>query len=203
MVDNKCILLLSGGLDSSALYYWAIEQQYQVLPILVNYGQPSYDGEKKAFSYLVNKMGCNNSHIVNIADIVNLLSLDKAKFENYFPSRNILLLIIASIVAYNNSINKILIGLIKDSSENLPDCSEFFINYVEKVLNIEHTKLRIMTPFISRSKKEIITEAINLGLNPKQTFCCNIYSNRHCWHCSSCIERYNLFKDLNLFNRLP
>jgi 7-cyano-7-deazaguanine synthase len=203
-MSSKCVLLLSGGLDSGSLLFWAKNQKFDVLPLFVNYGQTSFPGEFSSVQYLLKKAGSQPVSPINIPEIYKLADNNPNETSGglsiyqYYPSRNLLLLTLAAMFAYKNDISLILIGLISDTINILPDCSPEFINQVQKILQIEYPKIIISAPYISRSKIDIVEEAIEFGLEPGNTFCCNRLADHHCWSCPSCIDRRRVLETLNM-----
>ncbi|MEN6511384.1 MAG: 7-cyano-7-deazaguanine synthase [Chloroherpetonaceae bacterium] len=203
-MNSSYVLLLSGGLDSSSLLFWALKQKYNLFPLFVNYGQPSFPGEYLAIQNLLGSVYVPEVKLLDVEKVFPLAGkitkseILMSKRSQYFPSRNLLLLSLAAIYAYQTESTHILIGLIGDVSSTLPDCSRDFIDKAESLLRIEYPKICIDTPFIYRSKISIVREAIQNGLKPEITFCCNLLPNHHCWKCPSCVDRFNIFKELGM-----
>jgi 7-cyano-7-deazaguanine synthase len=204
-MSSKCILLLSGGLDSGSLLFWAKHQKLEILPLFVNYGQISYPGEWQSVQYLLKSLGESPISPLSIPEIATLGAgtlvgkANKTPVDQYFPSRNILLLTLAAMYAYQKSASIIMIGLIADTTSILPDCSPEFVNRAEELFQVEYPNLKISAPFIGRSKLEIVQEAMSYGLEPETTFCCNTLSDHHCWYCPSCIDRIHVMEAIGKF----
>lgn len=202
-MSKKTVLLLSGGLDSSALLFWAMKNNFEVLPLIVNYGQKTFQGEWRATQSILESAHMPSILPLSVEGIyetgLRSKTEDRSLNSNqYFPSRNTLLICLAAMYAYSLEINLIMIGLIKDVSHILPDCSEEFIKKCNSLLRIEYPKLTISAPFINRYKTSIVKESIDNGLNPRLTFCCNRLSENHCWACPSCLDRQRVFSELNI-----
>jgi len=201
-MDPSYVILLSGGLDSGSLLFWAIKQNYNLLPLYVNYGQVPFPGEYMAVQNLLKSA---NLPIIMPLDVNQISTIGTGTLSNglkdpignqYFPSRNLFLLTLAAMYAYTNKVSRILIGLIGDASGILPDCSKEFIDKAEVLLQVEYPHIKIETPFLNRSKISIVQEAIEYGLVPEATFCCNRLPNHHCWRCPSCIDRLRVLEAL-------
>jgi 7-cyano-7-deazaguanine synthase len=200
MEVNRTILLISGGLDSSSLLFWALHRGYEVLPLFVDYGQATQPAEWQAVCALLELAGLSACRPVSLPNVASLgtgsLSRSTSHMPKYFPSRNLLLVTLAAIHAYANNVSHIMIGLIADTASSLPDCSIQFIENLQSLLSIEHPQLTIEAPFIERYKAEIVQEAIVNGLKPEITFSCNRLANHHCWTCPSCLDRLRVLRDL-------
>ncbi len=92
----------------------------------------------------------------------------------------------------------ILFSLVADTASVFPDCSSEFINQTQTILRLEYSNLKIDAPFIARSKIDIVQDAMHYGFNPETTFCCNRFSDHHCWSCPSCLDRYKVLNSLNI-----
>lgn len=203
MKNQKSILLLSGGLDSGALLFWALHKGIEVLPLFVNYGQATFPGEWQSVKFLINSTRQSSIKPLNIPKIATLGagtlvpgSEECLPSDQYFPSRNLMLITIAAMYAYQKKASSILIGLIADTANSLPDCSPIFLENAENVLRLEYPDLQVKAPFITRSKVDIVREAIAYGFIPENTFCCNRLPEHHCWSCPSCIDRSNTLRQL-------
>lgn len=204
MKSQKSILLLSGGLDSGALLFWALSQGIDVLPLIVNYGQVTFPGEWQSVKFLINSTGLSSIKPLHIPKIASLGSgtlvtrIDEnPPNDQYFPSRNLLLITIAAMYAYKKNASSIYIGLIADTAEILPDCSLYFLKKAQQVIQVEYPNLRLEAPFITRSKLDVVSEALKRGFIPENTFCCNRLPDHHCWSCPSCLDRLRTLKSLN------
>ena len=199
----KTVLLLSGGLDSGSLLFWAKAKKFQIFPLFVNYGQPSYHGEWLAVKNLLKSLDLPPIRPVNVSSIGQLgydaLKKERLHIETqYYPSRNTLLLTLASILAYKNGANNILIGLVKDTAQVFADCSEQYVQKINFLLKLEHPKMEVRAPFITISKLDAVKESLDFGFNPSVTFCCNRFSDHHCWSCPSCADRLKILSELKM-----
>jgi 7-cyano-7-deazaguanine synthase len=202
MTMNQVVLLLSGGLDSSSLLFWALNKGWDVLPLFVDYGQITQPSEWQSVCALLDLAGLPPTTPIAVSEIACLgtgtLAESTADVTDYFPSRNLLLLTLAAMYSFVNDVSHIMIGLIADAAAALPDCSSQFVDRVRDVLNIEYPHLNVQAPFIERSKMEIVSEAMAYGLQPELTFSCNRLPDHHCWECSSCLDRLRVLEGLHL-----
>lgn len=199
-MKTKSVLLLSGGLDSGALLFWAKNQGIEVFPLFVNYGQVSFSGEWLSIQSLLLKAELSPILPLNVSEVFKLgfrnleVKNNHIPIDQYFPSRNLFLLTLAAIYAYRIDVHSILIGLIGDTTNLLPDCSIEFMEKAQSVLRIEYSDITVDAPFITRSKIDIVREAMQYGFEPEVTYCCNRQSDHHCWQCPSCIDRYKVLE---------
>lgn len=204
MDSRKSILLLSGGLDSGALLYSSLHQGIEILPLFVNYGQVTFPGEWFSVRHLLES---NKLPPIKPLDVQNISTFGAGPLtrsnerilpvDQYFPSRNLFLITLAAMYAYQERFFSILIGLIADTANILPDCSPEFLLRTNKTLQLEYPEIQVTAPYITRSKLDIVREAMEYGFIPENTFCCNRFSDHHCGVCPSCIDRFNILAKLN------
>lgn len=125
----------------------------------------------------------------------------------YTPSRNLLFTVISAVVgeiiAINNNYDKVEVGLgIHLHSEeaygehkNYWDITSDFAKAIGKVLHLNDVvKMDVSTPFVSQEKKDIVNDAIKLGVPWVRTWTCynpqeedGVY--HPCLECEACVER--------------
>ncbi len=190
----KVTVLLSGGIDSSVLLAWCKNQEIECQPLFLDYGQVTAPREFNAAEKISEKMGFTLEK-VTIPDVSSLTKnqiTDPSNSRNpYYPNRNLLLLTLGSLHAYENKNQGVGIGAIRAmGSTPFPDLSQIFFDefttLVETSLNY---KLAILTPFIDLTKKEVVKIGRNLHVPFELTYSCLTNSDRPCEFCESCISR--------------
>jgi 7-cyano-7-deazaguanine synthase len=190
----KVTVLFSGGVDSSVLLAWFKNQEVQCQPLFVDYGQITASREFMAAEKISKKMDFNIKK-VTIPDISSLTRnqiTDPSHSKNpYYPNRNLLLLTLGSLHAYENKNEGVGIGAIRaEGSTPFPDLSQLFFNEFAKLADISlNYKLAILTPFIDLTKTEVVKIGRNLGVPFDLTYSCLTNSDRPCEFCESCISR--------------
>jgi len=190
----KVTVLLSGGIDSSVLLAWCKNQEIECQPLFLDYGQVTAPREFNAAEKISEKMGFTLEK-VTIPDVSSLTKnqiTDPSNSRNpYYPNRNLLLLTLGSLHAYENKNQGVGIGAIRAmGSTPFPDLSQIFFDefttLVETSLNY---KLAILTPFIDLTKIEVVKIGRNLHVPFELTYSCLTNSDRPCEYCESCISR--------------
>tara|TARA_B100000886_G_scaffold21140_1_gene13477 strand:+ start:41 stop:721 length:681 start_codon:yes stop_codon:yes gene_type:complete len=217
-IKKQCVVLLSGGLDSSTVLNIALEN-YDVTALIFDYGQ------RHKFEISAAKK------IAKAADIpIKLIKIDLKQFGNsaltdnievpknqdigkeipitYVPVRNTIFLSYALALAEVNNIFDIFIGVNALDYSGYPDCRPEFIEAFEKMAN-EGTKfsqgkqkIRIHTPLINLTKAQIISEGTKLNVNYALTHSCYDPSidGLSCGECDACILRKEGFKTAGIYD---
>lgn len=190
----KVTVLFSGGVDSSVLLAWCKNQGIQCQPLFVDYGQITASTEFIAAERISKKMGLPLEK-VTIPDVSSLTRnqiTDPSNSQNpFYPNRNLLLLTLGSLHAYENKNQGVGIGAIRAvSSTPFPDLSQLFFNEFAKLIDTSlNYKLAILTPFIDLTKKEVVKIGRNLHVPFDLTYSCLTNGDRPCEFCESCIFR--------------
>lgn len=200
MDKNKVVLLFSGGIDSTVLYYWLVDSGYEIFPIHINYGQTTYLGEVKAIKALTNGVFQRETFFVDVPNLKELgqgslvgelpkshYSQDNWMKSEFFPNRNMILISIAASYAFKLGINKLAIGVVGENSYS--DTRISFIKSIEATLSESLKQFELITPFANKDRKLVINESRRLGVPIEKTFSCNCLGDRHCLMCNSCLDR--------------
>jgi 7-cyano-7-deazaguanine synthase len=209
MLREKCVVVLSGGPDSSTLAYWAKDQGYDVSAITFNYGQISVKEIKHA-KKIVTELNITQQ-VVDLSSLKDIFQgvtslVDKniemtPQFSQpiIVPFRNAIFLSVA--VAYANSINstRVLYGAQLSDSQNYPDCREEFYKSFEKTARLgTDTQIIIDAPFSDKPKSDVIKLGAKLGVPYDLTWSCYLNKETHCGKCESCRNRKNAFIQANI-----
>ncbi|RFU70000.1 7-cyano-7-deazaguanine synthase [Bacillus sp. V59.32b] len=211
MAENKVVLLFSGGIDSTVLYYWLVDADYDVFPIHINYGQTTYPGEVKAIKEITHGKFPRKTFFVEVPNLRNIgtgslvgdlpqsdYSQDNWMKSEFFPNRNMILISIAASYAYKMDINKLAIGVVGENSYS--DTGAAFITSIAATLSESLNSFELITPFVGKNRNFVVDECRRLNVPLEKTFSCNCLRNRHCLLCSSCLDRQHLLERLGKQN---
>ena len=203
---NKCVVVLSGGPDSTVVAYWAKSQGYDVSCLSFKYGQIA-DKETKHAKLIAKSLGAP----IKVIDMNNLKELFMGVTSLCDPSialtstfsqpiivpfRNAIFLSVA--VAYAASIcaNKIFYGAHGSDAAFYPDCREEFYKSMEQTAKLgTEMNIEIKAPFSGIPKSELITIGASLAVPFQLTWSCYLDGEKHCGKCESCVNRKNAFKE--------
>jgi len=213
MKDNA-IVLLSGGQDSTTSLFWAKKIFKNVEAVSFEYGQ-RHKIELRSSKVIAQIAGVKHKifKIKEFNQIKNSALLDKKILvtqrdkinknlpASFVPGRNILFLTVASSYAYTKNIKNLVVGVSQTDYSGYPDCRYNFIKAMEKALSqgLDY-KIKIHTPLINKSKKEIVIFAKKLGIIEilKWTHTCYEGKRPGCGKCSACILREKGFREAGI-----
>ena len=203
----KAIILVSGGMDSCVTTALAKADGFDLSFLHMNYGQRTEKRELKAFHniadhYMVDeRLVVDMSHLSTIGGSCltdNKIKVPYADLENsiipisYVPFRNANILSAAVSWAEVLKATAIYVGAVEEDSSGYPDCRRSFFDMYEEVIDLgtkPATQIKIATPLITLTKKEIVEKGISLHAPLHLTWSC--YKNEHtpCGKCDSCALR--------------
>ncbi len=210
--NKKGVILLSGGLDSAATLYLAKEKGYHLSALIFDYGQR----HRKEIEYakkltLLNRL---RYYLLKINLNWTSSSLTKKRIalpvdgdleregvpSTYVSARNIIFLGYAFSLAESIGAKTVFMGAHTQDYSGYPDCRPEFLKAFEKAANSGLAKkgIRIIAPLINKSKKEILKEALRLGVPLEYTWSCYAGKKRPCLECDSCRFREKAFKELGI-----
>ena len=217
----RCVVLLSGGLDSSTVLAQAIALGFEPCALTIAYGQ-RHSVELEAARRVAMAMGVQDHRLVSV-DLGSLggsaltdttevpKDRDEAAMEaeipvTYVPARNTVFLSVALGFAEVLGCLDIFVGVNAVDYSGYPDCRPEFIRAFEQLANlatkagVEGAKYRIHAPLIDLTKTEIIRRGLELGVDYSLTHSCYDPSStgEACGHCDSCLIRQRAFKELGI-----
>ena len=214
----KAVVLLSGGLDSTVCMAVARDQGFEPYPISFNYQQRHQREVEcarnvaeyyQATRHLVidtNMAAIGGSALTDSA--VSVPNGDVARHDipvTYVPARNLIFLSYALGYAEVIGADHIFIGVNALDYSGYPDCRPEFIhlfqelaNYSTKATTADGRSIKIETPLLQLSKKEIVQWGTKLGAPLQLTTSCYRGGEAACGTCDSCLLRLKGFAEAGL-----
>jgi 7-cyano-7-deazaguanine synthase len=201
--DKKCVVVLSGGLDSATVAYWAKDQGYQIYPIVFKYGQIAVKevcaAQKIAEALGVSAKVVDFSVLKDVFLTSALVNRDitlSGEFSESIivPFRNGIFLSVA--VAYAVSVNadKIFYGAHGSDAAFYPDCRREFHKAFEDAARLgTDLNISICAPFGGKEKIDVVKAAVELKVPLELTWSCYLDREYHCGLCESCVNRKKSF----------
>jgi len=206
---DRCVLVFSGGQDSTTLLFHAKKLYKEVIAISFNYGQ-RHEQELDCAKDLCKKYGVEH-HILDMG-LLNQLApnaltrtdldvekgeADKDSVPNTFvDGRNMIFLTFASIFAKQRDINVVMTGVSQSDFSGYPDCRDIFIKSLNTTLNLSMDyQFVVETPLMWLDKAETWNMAYELGvldiIKEETLTCYNGVIGNGCGECPACILRKN------------
>lgn len=227
-MKNKALVILSGGLDSTTLLYWALKNYKEVIAISFDFGQ-SYiqpeNNERIMFQNNIVELSCakktcqklNIKHyIVNMSflnETLKQMQENEKRFngeiinhqpKTCMPFRNMILLSSSLGIGELEMVDDILTGYQTQDQHGYWDTSEKFVNAINNVASLNPAKkINVLAPFAKMNKDEEIKIGLELGVDYKDTWTCyNPIKEGDeflcCGSCPACKDRLLNFEKLGL-----
>ena len=178
MSDNAWVLL-SGGIDSAACAYFLRDLGYRVNALFIDYGQKAAHSERSSAEMVSQSLGIQ---------LITAALVAQPQFEaGEITGRNAFL-ILACLMASQIKMGVIAMGI--HSGTRYYDCSTAFADSMDRLLS-EHTDgcVRLLTPFVTWNKKNIVDYYLSKGLSLDMTYSCERGEVPPCGRCLSCLDR--------------
>ena len=223
MSKKAVVMGLSGGMDSSTLLSWFLDQGYEVHCCIFSYGSKHNQYENRA-AYTVAEYYQELGHPVHLyrfeLDSImgkfksNLLLTGEAIPEGHqndesmrktvVPGRNLIFASIMSGLA--ESVGAATVGLGVHAGDHFiyPDCRPEFITHLNSaVLRSSGWKVSVVAPFTSIEKNGILAMGFELSTPYELTRTCYKDQEIACGKCGSCRERLEAFEIVGVKDPIP
>jgi len=214
-VDEKALVILSGGQDSTTCIFWAIDRfgKNAVETLSFDYGQ-RHRIELVAAADVANYAGVRNTVLpINTFGKLggNSLTDDSVEMPNtvsseglpatFVPGRNLIFLTFAAAYAWRYDIRNLVTGVAQTDYSGYPDCRRATIDALEETLLLAlERRMTIHTPLMHLSKKETVLLAKELNAMDALalTHTCYNGSRPPCGECAACILRARGFAEAGI-----
>ncbi|MCG6970576.1 MAG: 7-cyano-7-deazaguanine synthase QueC [Gammaproteobacteria bacterium] len=216
-VNNKAVVLISGGLDSATALAIANQQGFECYGLSFDYGQ-RHACELASARNVAMHAGVTEHKIIHLdlTQIGGSALTDKSIAVpdkpsdgipvTYVPARNTIFLSIALGWAEVLSAQDLFIGVNAVDYSGYPDCRPEFIQAFEKLANlatkkgVQGERFTVHTPLIQLSKADIIKKGSDLGVDYALTVSCYDPDEKGhaCGRCDSCRIRAQGFKEAGI-----
>jgi len=220
MKSKKAVVLFSGGLDSTTALCWAIKCGYACTAVSFDYGQRHKKENlgarriaralgvrlyqiKLAFPWLGVSSLVDARQKLPVAELARI-GAGKAIPSTYVPGRNLVFASIGVSLADSIGAEAVVMGPNVIDYSGYPDCRPGFYKALEKAVSAgtrrgaAGKKIKLLTPLIKMSKKQIIRLALRLDAPLGHTWSCYSGGRRPCGKCDSCKLRAKGFKDAGM-----
>ena len=193
MENNKCLVLISGGIDSAVALFWAKYSGMVCEGLTFMYNNQA-KAEKKAIQYI-----CKNSNTQLNYVKHPLVGENKKNLKDIFYPDNLLYYSIAISFARQKEVKYIIGGQNKDDFQESKDAqTKFYENFNSILRTCYKNNIKIVQPLINMTKEEVVKLGIKLKVPLEHTWSCQNKVSKPCNTCSSCITRSEISKKLNI-----
>lgn len=194
----KTGLLLSGGIDSSALAFW----KRPAICLTVEYGQLPAQAEIMAARHIAEQIGSRHEILsidcscLGSGDLSEKPPLSMAPAPEWWPFRNQLLITFCAIRALELGIEEIELGSVRSDAIHGDGTAEFF-TAMQAVLACQEGTLKLSTPAITMTSPELVTTSGIPVQSLVLTHSCHTGALA-CGCCRGCQRRFTTFQALGL-----
>jgi len=203
---KKAIVLVNGGLHSTAALAIAASRNYEIYALTIDYGNKNRT-KLEAAKKMAQKYGATEHKIIKI-DMSDLLGGNHpgvAEGNPVLPARNGLFMSFALSYAELVQAANIYIGINSIEYGDNPDCRPAFIHSFEKYAEvaIKKTAMRkidIWSPLMNARTSETILRGAELNIDWADTISCQTpdEEGRACGECMSCEIRREAFEEAGI-----
>ena len=217
MTQQKAVVLLSGGLDSSTVLAIAHQQGFELHTLSFDYGQrhqreveaaravAGYYGVKQQKTITIDLRAFGGSALTGDVAVPHDRSVERMAAEipiTYVPARNTIFLSFALAYAEVIGANDIFLGINAIDYSGYPDCRPEYLEAYERMANLatkastqDGRRFTLHAPLMDMGKGEIVRKGMELGVPYEYTWSCYEGGELACGTCDSCVLRLNCFAE--------
>lgn len=211
----KALCLLSGGMDSTTMVYKLLDMGYEVETVSFDYGQ-KHKVELKSAKAIADRLRIHHKILkIDLGQFKGSSLTDpniripeqeeKRQIDTVVPFRNTIFVLFAAAFASTKKISELFISPVLEDYQTYRDCRREFFDSLEKTLQLgakDDTAFKIHTPYIDKTKAEVIKEGLSLGVPYELTHSCYMGIRPACGKCDACKERIAAFKEIHIVDPL-
>jgi 7-cyano-7-deazaguanine synthase len=193
------VLLLSGGLDSTALA--ALERP--TLCLVIDYGQRPAVAEARAADAVTRALDLPLQDLrLDLGGIGGGLLQDEnplpgAPCPEWWPFRNQILVTAAAAVALRHRLDAVIVGTVAGDGDRHADGTPAFYEALDRLIALQEGGVRVITPAIGETSTELVARS-QLGEDILAwTVSCH-RASLPCGHCPGCWKRGRVLASLGL-----
>lgn len=225
MMNRRAIVLLSGGLDSATVLYYAQAAGYACYALSFDY-QQRHRRELQSAQAVAQSAAVHGHEIISLdlgrwgGSALTQRDMDVPRHRlpaemtqgipiTYVPARNTIFLSVALAWAEVLGADRVYMGANALDYSGYPDCREDYLAAMQAVYTLgtkrgrEGQPIELIAPLLHLHKKEIIQLGQELGVPWELTWSCYRGEELACGVCDSCILRREGFRQAGIVDPLP
>ncbi|MBD1390944.1 7-cyano-7-deazaguanine synthase QueC [Neiella sp. HB171785] len=208
-MNSKVVVIYSGGMDSYTVLNRAIKDGKEVHALTFNYGQRHVKEidvaravcERLNVPHQVIDIRAINALLAG-SSLTDDIDIPEGHYEEesmkstVVPNRNMVLLSLAIAYAVSIKAEAVYYGAHSGDHAIYPDCRPEFVEKMKEVsLLANYEPVDIVTPYLHKSKIEILTDGLSMNLDYAETWTCYNGREKACGKCGACVERLEAFTE--------
>ncbi len=214
--DNKAVVVLSGGQDSTTCLFWARDRfgSGNVHALTFDYGQ-RHRIELECAAAVAREAGVPHTVLPidtfaalggdaltdGDIEVEHEVDPDSGLPNTFVPGRNIVFLSFAAAWAWRHSVRHVVTGVAQTDYSGYPDCREETIRALESTLRLGmESNVEIHTPLMHLTKKETVELAVAHGALDSMSLTHTCYEGQRppCGKCPACVLRAKGFAEAGI-----
>lgn len=209
-MNQRVVVVHSGGLDSTVLLYHLLSTGHSVRALSVDYGQRHLIQEMAAAEVICARLGVER-RVLDLTALVGFfgnnalttagIALPEGEYATEtigltaVPNRNMVLLSVGIAWAASLGFDSVAFGAHGGTHTNYPDCKLPFVEAMDRVAQVcDFRPIRVLAPFVNRVKADIVRRGAELGVPFELTWSCYAGGKTHCGRCGTCVDRRLAFE---------
>lgn len=208
---KDCLIVLSGGLDSTTMLY---EYKDRIaLALSFDYGSNHNKKELSCAALHCQRLGIQHiiiplefirqyfhSSLLEGAEAVPEGEYDDANMRStVVPFRNGIMIAIAAGMAENNGLKQVMMANHSGDHAIYPDCRPAFVQAMDAAIEAgTYEGVRLFTPYTNLTKADIARHGKALGIDYSETWSCYKGGEVHCGKCGTCTERREALREAGI-----
>ena len=191
-------LLLSGGMDSTAIAFWKRPE----IGVTINYGQVPAPAEMRAATAICADLGIRHLPIeVDLSafgsgEMAGRPTIDAAPVREWWPFRNQALITIAAMATIGMGVDHLMIGTLRTDRHHA-DGTKHFVDRMADLLVSQEGKMRLEAPAIEMDAVELVrTSRVPMPILAWSHSCHR--SDFACGDCGGCRKHYRTMEAIGV-----